>query len=61
MPGTTRSQLIATYAVWLHEHDLDDHSIKHALGRRQVASVDRLLKNAQSLSAQRFVDAARGG
>jgi integrase len=57
-PGLTRSQLTSAFVLWLRANDLDDHSIRLALGRRRAATVDRLSRNSNSIAAQTFMDTA---
>ncbi len=57
-PGLSRSQLTAAFTLWLGEHGQDDHSVKLILGRRRVATVDRLRRSSESIAAQLRVDGA---
>lgn len=56
--GLTRSQLTSGFVLWLSNEGFDDHSIRIALGRRRVATIDRLLRSANSIASQRFMDGA---
>ncbi len=56
-PKLTRSQLLSAFVAWLRERGLDDHSIRLVIGRRRVASVDRLLRRQDQLGAQGLIDA----
>ena len=51
-PGARRQDLVSALAAWLSDRGIDDHSIKVALGRRRVKSVDALLEPHRRLDAQ---------
>ncbi len=57
-PLANRAQLIGALAMWLREGGLDDHAARIVLGRRRVASVDRLTRVHAKIGAQLAVDAA---
>ena len=51
-PGVRRQDLVSALAAWLSDRGIDDHSIKVALGRRRVKSIDALLEPHRRLDAQ---------
>jgi integrase len=50
--GANRNDLVSALAGWMHDRDIDDHSIKIALGRRYARTVDRLLAPHRRSRAQ---------
>ena len=60
-PRLTLGQLTAAFVVWLRERGHDPHSVQLILGRRRVATVDRLIRSHQSIAAQIHVDKALEG
>ena len=50
--GATRSDLVSALAGWMHDSEIDDHSIRVALGRRYARTVDGLLAPHRRRQAQ---------
>jgi len=61
--GLGRVQLTSALVAWLKAREFSDHYIRVAIGRRRAATVDRLLRNHDSIAAQMLIDSRlpRGG
>jgi hypothetical protein len=55
-PRVTRPQLLGAFVGWLSTHGVDDHAIRLTIGRRRVASVDRLRSHSRRIDAQLEID-----